>query len=388
MGVSFGIILLGAIYLFLWFTQIKSPTLYSTADFIAFYAAGQVAQKEGATQVYDLEKQYQVEQSVSNRPFAFEETYPYNHIPYLIPLLEAITSSNYTASFTRWALLLITVAIGGVVVLMRSLPHTKDRILTAIGLFLFFPSIISIIQGQDSVILLLGAALWMDGLLHDRDKEAGLGLALITVRPHIALLLAIPTLMKRKQAFVWFEFGGILLAVLSFLLIGINGTRDFIHRLTLSSRGTGFQMQSAAMFNTVGILSRWLPSISPDTLEIIGWALFLVAIIVLAFIWHKSNTIDERHITAAIIISILAAPHLHYHDLALLLLPITVFLRIENKLGIIRLSLLTYLPLTIAGVLFINHYLPNKFILPYLLMLALLTWAWRLQPRRPKNQVS
>lgn len=371
------VILLGGIYLFLWLIQIRTPAISSTADFIAFYAAGEIARQEDASQVYDIQKQYQVEKTVINHPIDFDETYPFNHLPFLIPVLQSITSENYIASFTRWALILVAITISGILILLNSLNHfsQKEKVIVGSGLFLFFPSTISIIQGQDSAILLLGVSLWMDGLIKKNNAKAGLGLALATVRPHIALMLALPFFWKERKIFLWFLAGSSLLSVFSIFLIGIDGTIDFINILMLSSSGNGFQMHPAAMFNIVGLIARATQNIAPKTLEILGWALFLLGIIALSIVWKISDKLDERHIIIAILTSIVAAPHLHYHDLVLLLIPIVTIIRIESNRENVKRSMLIIIPLLIAYLLFINHYLPNLYLIPYILMAMLFIWT-------------
>ncbi len=368
------------IYLFLWVTQITTPLLYSTADFIAFYAAGDIARQYGASQVYDLNLQHAAEQKIIGTVLPVEETYPYNHLPFLIPVLQFLVSSNYTASFTRWAIALTLIGVAGVYVLQRTLTQEKpsDRLFTALGLWLFFPTAISIIQGQDSVVLLLGTALWMDGLLHKQPKQAGLGLALTTVRPHIALFLAVPTLMQRKRTFLWFAAGSALLAALSFLLLGLDGTRDFLHILSLTSEGDGFQMGLPAMFNITGIMARRFPSLSFKQIEGISWSLFVVTLVLVAIRWRRTRRVDEMLIAATLSLSALTAPHLHYHDLTILSVALVAVLRVRRQDLPLPLPEIT---IGAAWLLFLNHYLPNHFLVPYLFMAWL---AWHIFPRRQR----
>ncbi|MGP8329787.1 MAG: glycosyltransferase family 87 protein [Methanosarcinaceae archaeon] len=381
------ILLLVSVYLFLWKIQITNPEIYHTSDFIAFYTAGKIANEEGASQVYDLQKQLDIQSTLREKEIAPNELLSYNHLPFLIPLLKAITNENYTASFTRWGLILLAINIGSTIILLKVFPgfSREEQIVAAAGIVLFFPSIISILQGQDTVILLLGASIWMVGLLQKKDKLAGFGLALVTVRPHIALVLAIPFIFKRRMVWWWFLLGALTLALFSIALIDVEGTRDFIQLLIISSRGEGFQLKPEAMFNLVGILARMIPTISHKTLEIIGWSGFGIAMIGLSVLWKKSKEINEAHIGMAVLLSLFTAPHLHYHDLALLLLPLLAVLRIAISEKKITVGVVSIIPLNISFILFINHYLPSIYPIPYLFMFILAVLPWVLYSSKTKH---
>ena len=372
------ILILLSVYFSLWKLQVSDPKIYHTSDFIAFYTAGIITDQEGAPQVYDLQKQLTIQMSLRNKEIALNELLSYNHLPFLIPILKAIITENYILSFSRWALFLLAINIISTIILINIFPNfnTKERISIALGILLFFPSFIGILKGQDTAILLLGTSLWTIGLLGKKDKLSGLGLALATVRPHIALTLAIPFLFKQRKVWWWFLLGSSALALYSIILIGTNGTYDFIQLLSISSQGEGFQLKPEAMFNFVGILARILPTLSHKALEIIGWSGFGAAIIGLSALWKNSKEIGNAHIGTAILLSLFTAPHLHYHDLALLLIPLLIVLKIAISENKITLPIASTIPLYLAFILFINHYLPSIYPIPYLLIfiLAILSW--------------
>jgi hypothetical protein len=78
------------------------------------------------------------------------------------------------------------------------------------------------------------------------------------------------------------------------------------------------------------------------------------------------------------LIGLFTVPHLHYHDLVILLVPIILSIRKANKLGLICLR---DTPLIVTGLsllLLINHTLLSPYIhsIPYLLMILLFIWLW------------
>ena len=133
------------------------------------------------------------------------------------PVIVAFVGGVLTAGFTVAALFFL-----------RFWKRTGDRLfLTFAGAFLFFPTFSGLMNGQDDALLLLGAALCLAGLRSGRDVEAGLGLSLTTIRPQIALFLAIPFLFRRQKIFLGFAAGAAALGLLSLALVGLDGIADF-----------------------------------------------------------------------------------------------------------------------------------------------------------------
>ena len=71
-----------------------------------------------------------------------------------------------------------------------------------------------------------------------------------------------------------------------------------------------------------------------------------------------------------------AAPHLHYHDLALLLLPILGFAIILVEAGVLRPEKSMYLPVAFSLLLLLGDISPARFVIPYLVMAFLVVGLW------------
>ena len=87
----------------------------------------------------------------------------------------------------------------------------------------FFPVALALAQGQDTAVLVLGAACWSVLIRQRRDFTAGVLLSLVTIRPHIALTLAIPFVFARRRVFAGFLAGAVLLGLYSLSLVGCRG---------------------------------------------------------------------------------------------------------------------------------------------------------------------
>lgn len=373
-----GIVSLAWLYLILWVQLIGVQRLRTTTDFVAFYAAGRIAQTEGAGQVYNLQSQRAVEEVVVGHTFQADEVNPFVHPPFVIPLLEHVIQPDYIAAYQSWALVMSAFFVVSAACLVISLPRLlkRDAIILLAVLILFFPGMVSILNGQDSAILLLGGAIWLYGLLKRKDRLAGLGLALTIIRPQISLALALPFLFKRRLVWWWYCVGFSFLAAVSLLVMGPEGIRSYFGILTVSASGEGYLIHEWAMVNLLGLLRNIFLNISAVALRDISWVFFLAAIVGLCLLWARSKLILERHIGLAVILSVFASPHLHYHDLVLLLLPLAGSMRLALQRDSLCAASLAPILSALSFLLLINHMVALPHVAPYLLMLALVLWLW------------
>ena len=376
-----GIVSLFVSYLGIWIRFINDPVERTGADFIHFYSAGRLAQSEGAAHVYDLLLQQKIEEQQVGFPLAPGQVLPYNHLPFLIPILQTVVNTDYVNSFYKWVFIMIVLFITGIFTLGRMLIESgmdrKSILLTSIGSFLFLPLFFSLMNGQDTAFLFLGAAIWMYGLVSGREMLAGLGLSLTTVRPHIALILALPMLFRYRKVFLGFALGAGVLALVSFLIIGMEGTQEFINVLLISAGGEWYGMKQYAMYNLIGILTRNLPWLGSETIRTIGWMVYGATIIALCIFWARSKDLQVGQIGLTVILALFSVPHLHFHDLTLLLIPIYELVRSSAQNERLKTSIATVLPIAISLLLLIGNISPLlQYTFSYLIMLALAVFPY------------
>jgi hypothetical protein len=231
--------------------------------------------------------------------------------------------------------------------------------------------------------------LWFYGMLREKDPLAGLGLAMLVIRPQIALLLSIPFIFNRRRVWWWFCGGSLALSIYSFLLVGVRGSQDFIRLLFQNAGGQSAGMNPNAMFNFVGMALRIFPHTEIGFIQNLAWALYLVAIIGLSILWGRVRNLQLWHLVLAASLSLFIAPHLHYHDLSFLLLPILgVSLIVARNQPAGSRFLLLILPVSCSlALLFADLWDPARFILPYLLMLILPVLSWFYTTHPPAQEV-
>ncbi len=370
--------LLAAIYAQLWIGLLSLPAL-DGVDFIVFYTAGRIMRSGSYRLLYDLDVQHAIEVPIIGPNFVPGGTLPYNHPPLLAPLLAIIAFDQYRSAYIAYSAIQLGVLLLCGVIAARFLTERgfdkRSTIVAASSVVLFYPAFISLLKGQDTPFVLLGALVWMWALLARRERLAGVALALVLLKPQIALALALPLLVSRNRAAWWFCGASALLGLYSWLLVGSGGLLDLLGLLRLSSDGQGYGMNQTAMYNLLGLLIRGAPALDAATLSVLKWTAYALAVGFLCWLWWgKRDTLTVQHIGIAVTLSLFTSPHLHLHDLSLLFLPALGGMALlwgRGRRG--RLAALALLPAS-SLLLFASDLVngPLHFIAGYALMLALL----------------
>jgi hypothetical protein len=370
--------------------SLKQAAYLRTVDFSIFYTAGRIARQGGWSDVYDLQRQLEVQGGLVGRSLTLDELLPFNHPPVLLPWLAVIAVDDYIQAYHTWmsVQILILLVMGfWIFRMVRKLEW--DRLsswLFTIVCVLFYPIFTGLLKGQDTSLALLGLAVCLSGLIGKNDREAGLGLSLLVIRPQLALCLGLPFIFKRRKIWWWFLGAASLLGVFSVLLVGWKGVQDFLHLLAISASGEQVVIHQFDMVNLKGMLIRLFPALNMDVVYAISWGAYLMAILLLCFWWARSADIGPRHLGLAVILALFVSPHLHDHDLALLLIPVAA-LCIE----LVRQNLLSPLASSVL-VLGISIYMAVvqltsvKFLGIYLLMLLTAVALGYLGRRTPTLQ--
>jgi len=376
------LLLVGVFFLATWYAVLLTymltgyKGLKGGADYLAHYSAGYILRYVSPDRLYDLDLQRQIQQEVAP-PDRLERYYYYNHPTFLAGILGWVTTKDYNASYFRWVLILIVfhlVSLGLLLTLMRRFRWQAEEIwVLGISGLLFAPVFVAYLKGQDSTFLLLGVSLWTFGLLTARERVAGLGLALAAIRPQVTLVLAIPFLFKRQRVWWWFIAWGLILLGYSYLSIGAQGLQGFVQVLLFSGQGTGIDVDK--MITLMGALLRLFPNIDPGLFHIIGYGGYALAILFLCFLWIRSRALELKHIGLAVLFSMVFSPHMHNHDLSLLLIPALCAATTLADHQVWSRKYAVLLPLGVSLILAVNDVSYIKTVV-YLLMLFLALFLW------------
>lgn len=396
-NVRFGLLLLtGAIVLQLaWYavlmvSYIRTPGKLEGADFLFYYSVGRVARTHGLGAVYNLELEAAAQAEVTGLPAGEQQYFLPNHPPFLNPVVLLFSGMDYRTAYLCFAAFLYLLVMAGLPWLGCALKQNgwqRAQLLVMLaGVFLFEPLFISVLKGQDSALLLLGGLLWFSGLMRKDDRLAGLGLSLTLIRPQIALMLGLPFLFQSRKVFFWFLTGALVLVSYSFMQVGWTGAVDYLHILILSTGGGGYGMAESAMFNFTGLILRLAPNLEVGLVHAIGWGLFAIALTGLCVLWGLSKRIGYGHIALAVTLSLIAAPHLHYHDLALLAVPLVALGVAGASTGRLAIWRAVALPMAVSVILLFSEFWdPARFTVPYLLLIIIPAMKWWYEERGIKK---
>ena len=372
-----GILSLFAAYIGWWFRFINDPVQRTGSDFIAFYAAGRVAQEYGFSRTYEPDLQQAVQQEVVGFPLVDGQVLLYNHPPYSSPVLRLLVTPDYVESFHRWVFLLITIYVVSIFILSKILEYSgverRTLFLTAVSAFLFLPIYLSLMNGQDTAIVFLGTAVWLYGLTTGKESLAGLGLSLTVLRPHISLALAIPMIFRYRKAFFAYVVGSACLVIFSTLVIGLDGMQKYMDLLLISTGGEWHGMNEESMVNLLGLGLRILGPTVADAMRLWAWVIFGAAIFVLSYLWSRRTQFPGNLIGLTMVVTLFTSPHLHFHDLTLLLIPFYELVR----LGYLKKFAAIAFPIAASLLLLISNITPVlQFTTPYVLMLVLAIYPY------------
>lgn len=348
------------IYIFQWGVMITTPSLRTGTDFIIFYSAGRIAQEYGIENTYKVLLQQKVQEEVLGFQLGDKQVLVYNHIPYLIPILSLFVSENYVASFMIWVGAMLSIYIVASLLLSNAL-KVEEKINFNLGVLLFYPLFQSLLLGQDTALLFLGCIVWYSGLIKEKKWLTAIGLALLSIRPHLCLVFAIPFILFDSKIRWKFLLSIGLLILISINLLSWEGVIDFLSILKFSASGTWYGFQQNTMFNLIGFTARSMPLLGENFIRITGWIGYFCAIIFLCIMWRKKQENINGLVCLTIILSLFFAPHLHYHDLTLLIIPL-VILFIKHK---------SYLSIILGISIMLLFLKPLYYILPYVLYIYL-----------------
>jgi hypothetical protein len=171
-------------------------------DFVGIYAAAQLA---GTGHLFDVDRITRLEASYQPVPHAL----PFLRLPIYAFVCKPLTWLSFPMARSFWALLNLAAMVACVFLWPGGSKWAKAFVLCS------YPFVYNLILGQDTAIYLLFAILGCRLLEKKRNRAAGLLISLCAIKFHLALLLPIALIARRKWGAVWGGAVG-LLALLAF----------------------------------------------------------------------------------------------------------------------------------------------------------------------------
>ena len=275
-------------------------------------------------------------------PYAPQRQFLYLYPPPLagaVTPLAALIPGDYRVAAWAWAALGFLIVATSVLAVARSL-GLLERVRSATGhgpwillvaAFCFPPVVSELVLGNVHILLLgLLSGAWLGVRRGDRTGEQWAGIAVglaAVVKVFPALLILWFLLTGRRRAALWSVMGGLAAVVVTFPMTGLQPWLDFPAAL----------LNLAAPSDTTDTLAPtvWLASFigfSPARVIVTGLALGLLA-------WSARRLPTRPSFALAVLLSLLIAPALYHHYLAITVLP---FLLLFAEPGTFRWLVVAY----------------------------------------------
>jgi hypothetical protein len=320
-------LLTATIVLHAWmFFSLRREIATGYPDFTIFYTAGKVVNEGRGRQLYDLETQLALQRSFAPEVKHRENALPFNHPPFEALLFVPLAGLPYVTAYLVWAVFNIALILGFWNLLRPRLPSLRNLSLALplLAMFAFFPVMMALLQGQDSILLLFLYGLAFSALATGRAFVAGLCLALALFKFQLVLPFVVVLLVRRQwKAVAGFSLTAFVLLLLSAAVVGWNGVKaypGFVLRLNRSPAQAGIDPRD--MPNLRGLISGSLHLAGvPAILLLITLSIGLVALVVR---WWRVQPGQkfELGFSLSLAVTTMIGYHLFAHDLSVLMLPI------------------------------------------------------------------
>ena len=326
------VLIWAAFYLF----ALLSPqlrVLKGNSDFLDKYTAGQLLLRGQSRQLYDIEVQRQAQRRVlsslnSDVEFA-GGLLLFSHPPFVALLYGAVAWLSYVQAFLVWNLasaLCFGAAIAKLVRHYRIESSTGLERLSLAGL-MYLPVSAALLQGQNTSVAFLCLVLAFLSFKRRDEFRAGLWLSLVLMKFQILPLFLLLLLVKRRAvALLGFLAGGFLLGVVSLLVVGPTGLSGYLKVLERVSGWVGLYGVNPIGANCLRgqmylLFYKDMPDIVFVTTLLFSTAFVTVVLLSWRGAWQPESDSFDLKFALLVVVGLLIAPQINFHDLAFLLYP-------------------------------------------------------------------
>jgi glycosyl transferase family 87 len=311
--------------------RLRGKALSGHADFTAFYAAGLTARRGQGSSLYDPQEQWKVQQEFARQVAIRQGPLPYLRLPFEALLFVPLTFLPYPAAYIFWLLLNLGVVIAVVFFLRRQLPPLQTfpawvPVLVGLG---FIPVFLTLLQGQDSILVLLFYSLAYVALREGADFRAGCWLGLGLIKPHLVVpFVAIAFLRGKSRMTCGFLLVAIVLLLASAGVVGWSGIAHYPGYLWDLERHTERGLaQPRDNPNLRGLVEGFGSGLAPA--QMITGVIVILSVGLMAWVSVRSRRsepggIGDLIFCQALLAALLVCYHSFAYDLSVLLLPVAL----------------------------------------------------------------
>jgi hypothetical protein len=300
-------------------------------DFVIFYAAGNIVGSGAGHRLYDPALQYRAELPFAPEVREWQRALPYNHPPFEAWLFVPLARLRYFPAYCLW-LAINLVIVGGIEWLLRSeveLVGKHSLWFWEIASLGFFPVFLSLLQGQDVLLLVLLYVLSYRALKRGAEWKAGTWLGAGLFRPQGVLPLLIVLALRKR----WRVLGGAaavagVLGAISIATVGWSEAIRFPAAVMQMEREGGGAPEPADMPNVRGVAAM-LRGATGNSAGSRASDAMVLAVSIALLVWVSTKWRErppgaewDLGFALSVVATVLASYHGYVYDLSLLALPI------------------------------------------------------------------
>jgi len=316
-----------------WWSIVRdhSPTCSENkTDFISFYTAAKLMWTDRSA-LYDLEQQRLVQQPID--PSRSRWVLPYFYPPFFAAVLVPLAWLPFSLAFIAMTLVNFALLLVSMRILIRKLQLNRQQsswlILTT---FCNYGVHYALLEAQTSFIALILLVLYVTALNSPAENKAGIWSGLMFFKPQLALIPVIVLISRRKWVALGLTIGVVgFLGLVSLFAIGLEGLDHYFTVIPGAVSGEdGLHImppeRPERMHNLRALAYFFLQAPWRDY---VWWVATLAVVALIAIrIWaNEGQVISIRQWTSILVAMVLVTPHLHDHDLTLLIVPSALFLK-------------------------------------------------------------
>lgn len=318
-------------------------------DFKIFYTAARMLRRGERGQLYDRQLQLRTQTEFAPVAAAKEGLLPYNHPPFEALLYMPFAYLNFLSAYWLWLGISLLFVLGILRIMRRFLPAIgRDGpwllYLAALG---FFPLFYSLMQAQDSVLLLAIYCFVFSALAEGKEFRAGAILALGLFKFHLVLPFAFVLFLRRR----WLALAGFAITAIGEGLVSVAlvGWKEFLYYphfvWWINQHQTVPVIVPRNMPNLRGLLAGWRGQMAaPTWMNAIILVISLTALVWVSWRWDVSGLPRDSRWRAGfslcVLVTFLTGYHGYNQDMTILFLPVMLMADqvIAGKIGKIRIS--------------------------------------------------
>ena len=288
-------------------------------DFRTFYTVGYMVRTGHGAEIHDPGKCQDFQNKLVG---SVEGLLPFNHLAYEGLVYVPFSYFGYKSAYLMFLGFNLIVLVGIVQVLRPAFVALSEvwSLLPNAILVCFLPVAMTLIEGQDSLVLLLLFAYSTVAMGKQNDFEAGALVGLTLFKFQYAIPVGFLFLVWKRWTFLrGFASSGIVMLLLSLWITGFSGTATYFHSLTevsakySSANGVLYGIHPDGMPNLRGIAY----TLTSGSLTATHWIVLVGSAVVM--VW---GALKRPSLPVALLAAMLVSYHQVIADSSLLVLPV------------------------------------------------------------------